>query len=162
MREYYGYDNSQFVNSLEEKGFFIAHGSRNKNATTERSIATTLNMEYVSDTLPRENAIQKIVNNKVLDFLKKNGYKYVCLLSRDWGWEIDDDMDLYSDFFNSISSIKSSFSFRSLVPFEAEALLVFFFFLLFNFYFRFFYIFFNYFFLFSLFKFISWWFISSP
>ena len=97
MREYYDYDNSQFVNNLTEKGFFVADGSTTRTGSTYYSVASTLNMEYISKPVPKEIACQKIANNKVADFLKSNGYKYVYFESQDWGWDINADLDLYSD-----------------------------------------------------------------
>ena len=59
MREYYNYDDSQFINSLEEKGFFIAHRSKTRNRFTQRSIASLLNMEYINDSEPLEITSRK-------------------------------------------------------------------------------------------------------
>jgi len=97
MREYYDYDFSDFVNSLTEKGFFIAHGTINRNISTERSVASLLNMEYVSDSVPMETSIQRIANSKVMEFLKSKGYKIANFVSMQWG--IDADYNLYSDFY---------------------------------------------------------------
>ena len=79
IKEFYGYDNSQFVTNLTEKGFFVAQASKTKIMYTERSIASALNMEYLSgaDEPFTPLAFQKIVNNKVVEFLVAQGYQYV-------------------------------------------------------------------------------------
>jgi hypothetical protein len=87
MREYYKYDNSQFINGLEEKGFFIAHNSKTPSGCTQASIASLLNMKYiggggvVEKLEPLDVLKRKIANNTVASFLKASGYYYVCFNS---------------------------------------------------------------------------------
>jgi hypothetical protein len=77
MREYYDYDNSGFIESLEEQGFFVAHGSRTSSINTQRSIASALNMEWV-DEADMSVLVHKNADNEVVNFLKAKGYYYVC------------------------------------------------------------------------------------
>ena len=48
MLEYYDYDNSEFFNSLEGKGFFIASQSETRSSQTPQCLAQVLNMEYLT------------------------------------------------------------------------------------------------------------------
>jgi hypothetical protein len=79
IKEFYNYDNSQFVADLTDKGFFVAGASKTKTMYTYRSIASTLDMEYLGDpdALPDQLVYQKMASNKVVDFLVARGYKYV-------------------------------------------------------------------------------------
>jgi len=80
--EYLDYDNSAFINHLEEKGFYVAHESSANYAWTELSLTSTLNLDYLdilpetigeeaSDTLPLEVMADR---NRLFDFLRKRGY----------------------------------------------------------------------------------------
>jgi hypothetical protein len=79
IQEWYDYDNSEFIESLEDKGFFVAHESRTRVMKTRYSIATTLNMEYIPSAKPSGIVAQMISTNKVLDFLKQRGYRQAFL-----------------------------------------------------------------------------------
>ena len=46
LREYYGYDNSQFLEFLERSGFYIARRSYSNYGSTEASVTATLFMDY--------------------------------------------------------------------------------------------------------------------
>ncbi|HUW45436.1 MAG TPA: hypothetical protein VMW50_06540, partial [Dehalococcoidia bacterium] len=99
MKEWYDYDNSEFINSLEDKGFFVAHESRTRTRSTAYSIASTLNMEYTSLAAPLEIVKQMIATNKVVDFLNQRGYRYAYFQIDNW-WRgtYGVDTDLPVDF----------------------------------------------------------------
>jgi len=129
MKEWYDYDNSEFINSLEDKGFFIASESKTRTPNTHHVLAQILNMEYLSwvwhwdeatrdwtKTVPQEvevqvtseEAYQKIVDNRVVDFLRTKGYSYIHFGSSfefdryDQG--IKDSADLYFNYYEADSS----------------------------------------------------------
>jgi len=83
LKEIYNYDNSEFINYLTNKGFYVASKSRSNYATTRLSLASTLNMEYVNylSDLPRIEADKQRnklwVDSKVAQFLKSRGYQYI-------------------------------------------------------------------------------------
>ena len=52
LREAYGYDNSEFVNGLRERGFYVAECSQSNYVRTEISVTSTLNMSYLQDLDP--------------------------------------------------------------------------------------------------------------
>lgn len=89
LKEIYDYDNSDFINYLTEKGFYVAGRSTSNYSTTGLSLASILNMEYInylSDVLGENSRdchiIAKMVQrNKVVNFLKSKGYKYVHFCS---------------------------------------------------------------------------------
>lgn len=45
----YNYDNSDFINGLQERGFYVAECSQSNYTRTELSLASTLNMQYLHD-----------------------------------------------------------------------------------------------------------------
>lgn len=77
MLEYYDYDNGPFMDELVRQGFFVASASSPPSSWSHRSIASSLNMEYISNREPDESVYQKIANSAVADHLKAMGYEYV-------------------------------------------------------------------------------------
>ncbi len=77
MREHYNYDNEHFLNYLEERGFFIARDSIAHNERTVRCIASILNMEHTCETEPRPVTIERISDNKVMNYFESIGYDIV-------------------------------------------------------------------------------------
>jgi hypothetical protein len=92
LNEVFGYDNHEFIDYLSDKGFYIAKESKSNYAITFLSLASSLNMDYInylSDTLGKEPddrrvPYQMIKNNKVMNFLKSKGYKFINF-SSGWG-----------------------------------------------------------------------------
>jgi len=92
LREVFDFDNSSFLRSLEERGFYVAHQSTANYPRTWLSVASSLNMEYLdfltdeygvdsNDTRPLSRLIRY---NRVGRFLKSIGYRYIHIGS--W-WE---------------------------------------------------------------------------
>ena len=84
MKEFWGFDNSEFTNFLTNRGFYVASKSRSNYSYTALSLPSSLNMQYLntedenfSDShLP---LIEMIDDNKVVKFAKALGYKYIHL-----------------------------------------------------------------------------------
>ncbi|MCK4268402.1 MAG: hypothetical protein KAX16_06185 [Actinomycetia bacterium] len=101
IREVYKYDNHDFFDYLEKKGFYVASKSRSNYVQTYLSLASSLNMQYINDlgdTLGTETkslAKPKMMlrNNKAMMFLKDRGYKFVHVRS---GWT-GTDYNKYAD-----------------------------------------------------------------
>jgi hypothetical protein len=47
LKDEYGFDNSEFLNSLKDLGFYVADCSQSNYAQTQISIASTLNFDYI-------------------------------------------------------------------------------------------------------------------
>ena len=89
LEEAFGYDNSEFLDFLKQKGFFIADGSLANYTQTDLSLASSLNLNYLDelaaavgpearDRRPLEKLIQ---DNRVVGFLKQQGYTVAGLAS---------------------------------------------------------------------------------
>jgi hypothetical protein len=93
LREFYGFDNHEFLNYLSEKGFYIGFQSRCNYPSTYLSLASSLNMEYlhylaseVGETSRDKTVVfKKLQDYNVWRFLKARGYTFVHFESR-WGW----------------------------------------------------------------------------
>lgn len=103
LKEYYNYDNSEFINFLTNKGFYVGDKSRTNYPATHLSLASSLNLKHLAYLEDKtrlsqdETPILKMLeNNLVLRFLKNRGYKYIHLGSW-WGgtkWNKYADNDL--------------------------------------------------------------------
>jgi hypothetical protein len=79
LKEYYQFDVSPFIQSLSERGFYVADQARSNYLNTTYSINTSMNLYYFQD-FPV--SLQKIARynlqtNYVSDFLKTKGYQIV-------------------------------------------------------------------------------------
>lgn len=92
LKEYYNYDNSEFINFLKEKGFYVAEKSMTNYGRTHFSISSSLNYQHhLSLSKKMKNSynlsplIDLIHNNKVYNYLRGKGYKIVSMPSAWYG-----------------------------------------------------------------------------
>ena len=97
------FDNSAFVQELENRGFYVAPQARSNYRRTTFSIPSALNMEYVGDGSSADDAESRRLfemadNHRLGRILKTLGYKYVHVSS---GWlatSTNSNADLVVDF----------------------------------------------------------------
>lgn len=79
LKDLYGYDNSEFIEALDRRGFYVAALSRSNYLSTNYSLNTSLNLVYFHDLPPRilRNARYNLQANYVSDFLREHGYRIV-------------------------------------------------------------------------------------
>jgi hypothetical protein len=115
LAKYYGYDNSPFLKELENRGFYVASGSRSNYLNTTYSLNTSLNLIYFGD-FPKnliKNARYNLQTNYVSDFLRERGYEVVVFDSG-----TGDSNNQYADVF--MTSLPVDAEAESLInPFEA-------------------------------------------
>jgi hypothetical protein len=95
LRETYAYDNSEFSDFLEQRGFFVADLSLANYPQTDLSVASSLNLGYLDelaatlgpDTRDRRPLEGMIQDSSVVRFLKLQGYTVVALAS---GYSVTD------------------------------------------------------------------------
>lgn len=84
LKDYYNFDNSEFINFLKQTGFYVAEFSRSNYPLTYASVPSSLNMDYIdglisqvgrnsTDVLPLQEIAK---DNKLVLYLKSKGYKY--------------------------------------------------------------------------------------
>jgi len=79
LKELYGYDNSSFINALEQRGFYNVSSSHSNYLNTNYSLNTSLNLMYFHE-FPKKifnKAKFNLLTNYVNNFLQKNGYQTV-------------------------------------------------------------------------------------
>ncbi len=92
LKSVHKYDNSEFLNYLKKKGFYVSRKSQSNYSLTLLSLCSSLNMEYINtlvekpitDSKKRDEAIEMIRNNEVSKFLKSKGYKFINI-GTGWG-----------------------------------------------------------------------------
>ena len=85
----YGFDNSEFLDGLRARGFYIADESHSNYSQTSLSLTSSLNMDYLDRIIDLEAAEEQgtgslyplIRNNRVLQEFKGRGYKTIHLAS---------------------------------------------------------------------------------
>jgi hypothetical protein len=85
----YHYDNVEFLNYLKQKDFYIANRSRANYMQTYLSLASSLNFEYLDGLVHHVGTecsnirplTEMIHNNRLVNLLKKKGYKFVNISS---------------------------------------------------------------------------------
>jgi len=85
LRTFYGFDNSPFLSALEKRGFYIARRSRSNYDQTGYSLASSLNMRYLTDLPARSSSdgtLTEILrgmidDNAVARELRGRGYRYI-------------------------------------------------------------------------------------
>jgi hypothetical protein len=85
LQEIYHHDNSEFLDYLSNKGFYIANKSRANYIQTSLSLASSLNFSYVETLFDKIDTKsnyriplkEKIEYNKVFRFFKQNGYDII-------------------------------------------------------------------------------------
>ena len=125
LKDYYNFDNSDFLSFLEKKGFYIADKSFANFPKTHLSLASSLNLEYINyltgqlgkDNRDYTRAFRMVQDNKVARILKKLGYYYIYF--GDW-WEptrvnpyADENINLYA---NSNEFLRKFFSTTAIYP----------------------------------------------
>lgn len=94
LQQYYGYDNSSFIEALEGSGFYVAHDSRSNYLNTTYSLNTAFNLQYFHafPKLAQQNARYNLRTNYLTDFLRGQGYQIVVFESG-----TGDSTDQYAD-----------------------------------------------------------------
>ncbi len=85
LKECYDFDNSEFLNHLTHRGFYVASESKANYLKTAHSLASSLNMEYVNylaETVGEASRDWRplfvlLQDYKLWRFLKQRGYKFI-------------------------------------------------------------------------------------
>ncbi|MBN2411389.1 sulfatase-like hydrolase/transferase [candidate division KSB1 bacterium] len=89
LKEIYQYDNSEFLDALTQKGFYVAENSHSNYCQTSLSLTSSLNLKYLNDitdklgvdNFSREPLREVIRYNQLFKFLKEHGYKITAFSS---------------------------------------------------------------------------------
>lgn len=81
LKEFGDYDNSEFINYLTGKGFYVATKSRSNYSNTLLSLPSSLNMDYLTakELASTATLTEMVKNSKVSRFLKEKGYRCIFI-----------------------------------------------------------------------------------
>jgi hypothetical protein len=101
LRDLYGYDNSEFIEFLRGKGFYVADRSTANYPQTELSISSSMNLQSLDafvtgfgDTIDRSPLRELMRTTVIRRVLDEQGYQFVALPSAALFAQID-DADIY-------------------------------------------------------------------
>lgn len=102
LKNYYGFDNSEFIAFLEDKGFFVADESRSNYTQSRLSLASSLNLKYINfmtDELGKNSRRSALPNEMIEDndlarFLKSEGYEFIFFGSNWSGTKSNENADI--------------------------------------------------------------------
>jgi len=99
----FDYDNSDFLNALEQRGFYVAQCSQSNYTRTEISLASSLNLSYLQDLDPKFTNPESTARAHLWDTLKHNTARYqlenmgyeTISFANGFPWSELDDADLF-------------------------------------------------------------------
>jgi hypothetical protein len=96
LQELYGFDNSNFIDFLQERNFYIANDSRSNYNQTALSLASSLNLDYLylpsfagDQSNNRDPLKEMIQDSRLVNFLMQRGY---TILALDSGFDLTNDI----------------------------------------------------------------------
>ena len=118
LMENYGWDVTDFIDEMEELGFYYASESHSNYNNTFASLSTSMNLQFITDIL-EESDIESnsaahrdlIIHNEVRSFFESLDYETIAF-STGYKWSEMDDADFYYD-------VKPSTLFYDITPFES-------------------------------------------
>lgn len=101
-----GYDNSEFLDALRQRGFYIADCSRANYPYTQYSLTSSLNYDYVDqlNVIEHNTRIRMLKNGAVRQFLEDNGYQTVAFPTG-YAWSEWRDADIFIDITRPANSL---------------------------------------------------------
>jgi hypothetical protein len=122
LRDVYDLDNSEFLDFLEQRGFYVARDSRSNYAQTGLSLASTLNLDYIEAIVPgahegttgRDVLWRLIKNSQVRRQLEALGYVTVAFSSGLAGTELTD-----ADYYLTAGAVDEDLGLVGSTPFES-------------------------------------------
>jgi hypothetical protein len=106
LQREYGFNNSEFLSALRERGFYIADCSQSNYAHTLYSLGSSLNYNYLEDigVTSESQRITALKHGAVRSAFESLGYKIVAFPT---GWSMTEwtDADLYPDYGQSFVTL---------------------------------------------------------
>ncbi len=107
LQDLYQVDNTDFINDLRERGFYVAEESYSNYSQTRTSLASSLNMTYLDDalTFTGNNYVDTyslyymLKNNQLMNLFSANGYQ-VESFRTEYSFTDFSNLDSYQDFGN--------------------------------------------------------------
>ena len=106
LQREYGFDNSDFINALQARGFYVAQCSQSNYAHTLYSLASSLNYDYLNTLGATDDAerISLLKHGAVRAAFEERGYSIVAFPT---GWSMTEwtDADIYPAYGKSFATL---------------------------------------------------------
>ncbi len=106
LQREYGFDNSEFINGLRARGFYLAECSQSNYAHTLYSLPSSLNYDYLDSLGAADDAelISLLKHSAVRAAFEAQGYSIVAFPT---GWSMTEwtDADMYPDYGRSFTTL---------------------------------------------------------
>lgn len=117
LEDVYGYDNSEFLDFLKNRGFFIAEKARSNYLQTPLSLSSSLNFDYIhfaeeytgSRSINRIPLFKLIYENRVIQLLRDQGYQIITTSSGYPFTELPDADEYLSPYLSSLNELERFF-----------------------------------------------------
>jgi hypothetical protein len=115
IKEFYNYDNSEFISYLRKRGFYIASKSKSNYHSTNLSLPSSLNFDYLN-VLPKPDYRGALKNNKVFKLMKQQGYETIVISSGDFSNKIK-KADVYLIYSKALTDFENEVLNLTPIPF---------------------------------------------
>lgn len=118
-----GYEDPVFSNSLREKGFYVAECSRSNYPSTQYSLASQMNLDYIqnlTDSTDLNSLYQLMQSNRVLRTVEEAGYRTYAF---ETGYSFT-ELKGVDEFLKPLSSAADLLTYPGVTPFESLILKV--------------------------------------
>ena len=118
MQKLMGYDDSEFTAALQNRGFYVPECSRSNYSSTQFSITSSLNMEFlqdVTDSYDPSSLYPLLQSSRVRRALEGAGYKTYAFES---GYSFSNLTDAYR-YYQPVSSAWDLLAYPGVTPFES-------------------------------------------
>jgi hypothetical protein len=116
LKNYYGYDNQDFIDNLTEMGFFVGDCSQSNYPSTKYSLFSVMNLNYIQEILKKARTLPSLKSSVVAETLKSYDYTIVAFENRARGhFDLMEDEHLFrnpavlenTDLFSGINEFES-------------------------------------------------------
>lgn len=121
LKDFFKYDNSPFLQFLMDKGFYVANCSQSNYNSTQYSIGSSLNMDYLPDLglgVEDPDLVPAVQQNRVMSLFKQMGYRTVNFES---GFSIT-ELRNADEYLSPFSNVWDSLFYGGVNSFEAMIL----------------------------------------
>lgn len=96
LREAFSYDNSEFLQHLTDRGFYVVPNGESNYPSTHLSLASSLNMRYLGEEEKVNSILLNLIrSNEVSKFLRARGYHLIFVSG---GWELKGMSEYVDDY----------------------------------------------------------------
>jgi hypothetical protein len=121
LQDFFSFDNSSFLDSLTEQGFYVADCSQSNYTSTQYSLGSSLNMDYLQTfglDVDDPDLVSAVQQNQVMALFKQLGYRTVAF---ETGFSIT-ELQNADEYFSPFASVWDGLFYGGINSFETMIL----------------------------------------